>query len=386
VNGEQVVVADDLVDLFEHAPCGYVSAAPDGSIVRVNETFVAWTGLDRAALVGRRFHQLLAPGDRIFYETHFAPLLRMQGHVREIAVELVGADGGRLPVLVNAVLVYDDAGEPVAIRAVVFDATERRAYEQELIAARRRAEASEATATTLARTLQSTFLPPVMPTVPGVDLGGAYRPAGDGSIVGGDFYDVFETAPGSWAILLGDVAGKGPEAAVLTALVRHTARAEALHRTSPGEVLGAVHEALVHYQPDQLCTALFLTVEGGDVVRLRIAAGGHLPPVVRRADGSFAAAGDTGRILGVLEHPRIAERTLELAPGDVVVLLTDGVTEARGGGELFGDDRVRVAVDDAAAMPAQAIADALVATALDFQAGDARDDIAVLVLKAPAAP
>ena len=89
-------------DLYENAPCGYLSASPDGTIVRVNATFLGWTGYTREALVGtRRFQDLLSPGGRIYHETHYAPLLRMQGSVREIAVDIVAADGRRLPVLVN---------------------------------------------------------------------------------------------------------------------------------------------------------------------------------------------------------------------------------------------------------------------------------------------
>jgi PAS domain S-box-containing protein len=126
-------------DLFEHAPCGYLSAAPDGTIGRVNETFLRWTGLRREDLVGaRRFQELLTVGGRIYYETHYAPLLRMQGAVREIAVDIVAADGTRLPVLVNSILVRDEQGEPLAIRTIVLDARERKSYERELMLTRDR--------------------------------------------------------------------------------------------------------------------------------------------------------------------------------------------------------------------------------------------------------
>ena len=126
-------------DLYENAPCGYLSAAPDGTIVRVNETFLRWTGHAREELVGiRRFQDLLTVGGRIFHETHYAPLLRMQGHVREIAVDIVAADGRRLPVLLNSVLLSDEAGVPKVVRTTVFDARERQSYERELVAARDR--------------------------------------------------------------------------------------------------------------------------------------------------------------------------------------------------------------------------------------------------------
>ena len=126
-------------DLYENAPCGYLSAAPDGTIVRVNGTFLRWTGYRAGELVGvKRFQDLLTVGGRIYHETHYAPLLRMQGSVREIALEIVGADGGRLPVLVNSVLLFDADGAPQVVRTTVFDATERKLYERELLAARDR--------------------------------------------------------------------------------------------------------------------------------------------------------------------------------------------------------------------------------------------------------
>jgi PAS domain S-box-containing protein len=126
-------------DLFENAPCGYLSAAPDGTLLRVNATFLRWTGYRREELVGvKRFQDLLSVGGRIYHETHYAPLLRMQGSVREIAVDIVAASGERLPVLVNSVLVLDSDGAPNVVRTTVFDATERKLYERELLAARDR--------------------------------------------------------------------------------------------------------------------------------------------------------------------------------------------------------------------------------------------------------
>src|SRR5687767_3016218 len=130
---------EDVDDLIEHAPCGYLSLTPDGGIVRVNATFLEWTGYDREAVLGRRFVDLLSAGGRIFHETHFQPLLRMQGFVREVALEIVRQDGGRLSTLVNAAQRdYEDAG--VITRITVFDATDRRRYERELLLAKKAAE------------------------------------------------------------------------------------------------------------------------------------------------------------------------------------------------------------------------------------------------------
>ncbi|GAB2593479.1 hypothetical protein Aab01nite_36100 [Paractinoplanes abujensis] len=135
---------EDPDDLYEHAPCGYLTTLPDGTIVRVNQTFLSWTGFTRGELVGhRRFRDLLTAGGQIYHETHYAPLLRMQDEVHELAFDVVCADGRQLPTLVNSVLARGTEGAPRAIRTTVFNATERRQYEKELLLARQVAEASE---------------------------------------------------------------------------------------------------------------------------------------------------------------------------------------------------------------------------------------------------
>ena len=376
---------DDPAELYDNAPCGYLSALPDGTIIKANATFLTWTGYDRDKLVGqRRFQDLLTVGDRIFYETHAAPMLFMQGMLREIAVEVIGASGLRLPVLVNALLKRDDDGQPQVIRAVMFDASERLAYERELVAARRRAEESEVRARVLAETLQRSFLPPDIVAVPGLDVGGAYRPAGDGSEVGGDFYDVFRTSQETWGIVLGDVCGKGASAAVVTALARYTVRAEALHVSAPAAVLVGLHKALVSGYPDTFLTVLFLLLDAvPEGHRLRVATGGHPLPLCRRADGSIETLGYPGSFLGMAETAQISEFATLLRPGDMVVLYTDGVSEARQGGSFFGEAGIAEAAGAAAGQSAQAVADAVVAGALAFQRGPARDDIAVVVVKVP---
>jgi len=129
------------LELFEAAPCGYLFTDPDGTITRVNQTFLRWTGFSNAALVGRKHLQdLLTVPAQIFYETHFAPLLRMQGYVKEITVDFVCANGSSLPALVNSTIQADAGGNPLFIRTTVFDIRERRRYERELLLERRKAE------------------------------------------------------------------------------------------------------------------------------------------------------------------------------------------------------------------------------------------------------
>lgn len=384
----RALIEDDPVELYETAPCGYLSTDDHGHIVKVNRTLCDWTGYGSDDLVGRRFQTMLAVGDRIFYETHFAPSLSLQGTVREIAAEIVCASGARLPVLINAVRAIGPSGLH-RTRIAVFDARERRAYERELLAERERSEQSAKAARTLAETLQRTLLPATMPTIEGIDVGAAYRPAGDGSVVGGDFYDVFQIDGGVWGVSLGDVCGKGPSAAIITALARHTVRALAVQAPSASAVLEGLHQAIVRSsETDGFCTALFLTAradEGG--VALRLSAGGHHLPLLVRVDGTVSEAGRAGHLLGMLEPLRLHDDEATLRPGESLVLYTDGVIEARRGGEMYGEQRLHQLLARRRDSDAQQLADEVTADAVDFQGGElTRDDIAVVVLRAPAAP
>ena len=129
-------IEEDLEDLYENAPCGYLSLRPDGRIVKANQTFCRWTGYAPDELIGKRLHDFLNIAGRIFYETHFAPLLRMQGFFNEVALDLVRKDGEPFPVLVNAAERTNAAGKPQFVRLTVFNATDRRRYERELLKAR----------------------------------------------------------------------------------------------------------------------------------------------------------------------------------------------------------------------------------------------------------
>lgn len=372
---------DNPVELYENAPCGYLSTLPDGTIVKANETFFGWTGYRREELIGRRrFQELLAPGDRIFYETHYAPMLRMQGSVREIAVEIVAAHGSRLPVLANSVVQSGD-GETEIVRTVLFDARERRAYEAELLRARRIAEESEAEARTLADTLRSSFTPPVEFSIPGIDIGGAFRPAAE-SLLGGDFYDVVATGRGTHAIVLGDVSGKGVGAAVVTALVRHVVRSAVLRTTSPREVLRLAHETLVRDHPERFCTALLVDVDT-KAARATVAAAGHQLPIIV-SGGEVRRVGRVGSILGMLADTDVDDVALQLMGGEVLVMYTDGVSEARSDHGFFGDERVESLAVGAVEKSATDIASLIADEAAAFQNGKLRDDIAVVVVKVPA--
>ena len=153
------LLSESAEELYEQAPAGYVSSLLDGWIVRMNQTLLTWTGYTHDEVVERtRLQDLLAPGARIYYETHYAPLLQMQDSVEAIAVELVRADGTRLPVLMTSRLVRDEAGAPRVVRTTVVDASERRRYERELLRARADAESRASAAVALAHVVEGVVL------------------------------------------------------------------------------------------------------------------------------------------------------------------------------------------------------------------------------------
>lgn len=374
---------DDPASLYDKAPCGYLSTAPDGTIVKVNATFLIWTGYAVADLVGRRrLVDLLSPGGTIYHETHLSPMLHASGEVKEIALELVVADGGRMPVLINAVLERDPRGEPRIARYALFDATERRRYEQELLLAKQRAEQSERRAVRLAQTLQQTLIPPMPPRVPGLDVASAYRPAGQGDEVGGDFYDVFQVGDGDWVVALGDVSGKGVEAAVVTALVRHSVRALAVSERSPRTLLQRLNAILLASEADRFCTVVVMRLHQQQRGwKVTTSTGGHPMPLVLRPGEQPEPFGNPGTLVGAFEEAYFEDAAMLLGPGESLFLHTDGVTEARRDSEFFGDDRLLEALTQPETP--QRLVERVLDQALEFQGNVARDDIALLAVRVP---
>jgi sigma-B regulation protein RsbU (phosphoserine phosphatase) len=294
------LLEDSTEDLYENAPCGYLSTFPDGQIARVNATLLGWLGYDRGELVGRRyFSDLLTAGGRLYHETHFAPLLAMQGQIGGVALELQAADGTRLPVLVNSAVKTDATGEPLLIRTTIVDARDRRAYERELLRARREADRERERLQLLVTTLQRTLLPPELPQVPGLQTA-AYYHAASVDEVGGDFYDLFALARDRWGLFLGDVCGKGAAAAAVTSQIRYTLRAAAVYDPDPAAVLGTLNTALrrdYDRNGGRFCTAAFgvLTANSGGF-DLSLASGGcapTAPPASSRSRAARSSASST---------------------------------------------------------------------------------------------
>jgi sigma-B regulation protein RsbU (phosphoserine phosphatase) len=378
------LAADDPERLYDQAPCGYLTTTPEGLIVKVNQTFLTLTGYERAELVGRRrFVDLLTVGGRIYHETHYAPMLQMQGTAREIALELIRADDKRLPVLVNSVMERDAEGVPVAIRTAIFDARQRREYERELLRAKQSAEESEARARALVRTLQQTLIPPAPPQIPGLDVAAVYRPAG--GEIGGDFYDMFEIGASDWCVVIGDVCGKGVDAAVVTALARHTLRAAAVRQPQPSSALEALNEVLLGHDSGRFCTvAVLRLLREGDAWRATVSCGGHPLPLLVRPGHPPVTFGRPGSLVGVLDESTFLDVAIPLVAGDAVVLYTDGITEGRStAGAFYGEARLAATLADQGGSAAR-LADGLLADVLRFQSGRARDDIAIVVVAVPA--
>jgi sigma-B regulation protein RsbU (phosphoserine phosphatase) len=383
------VLSESAEDLYENAPCGYIVARPDRGIIDVNATLLAWLGHQRNTLIDKPFTDLLAVGSRIHYETHFAPMLQLRGELTGITVDLVTAEGTRLPVFLSANIKADLDGRPMLLRIVIHGAGERHSYERELLDERQRVERERARVQVFARTLQRSLLPPLLSPPQGLDACAHYHPA-SADDVGGDFYDLFPLTRDKWAFFIGDVSGKGAGAAAVTSLTRYTLRAAAVFDADPEAVLQNLHAVLSQEFRDtvnQFATVIFgILTPHDDEFDIELASAGHLPPLVLGADGA-ARYVDTigGQPVGIPMEPKFAAARIRLGPGDTLVLYTDGLTEAR-----IGDGAERYDYDGAllefAAAQAPATASAIVTSIQSLLDGFGRgveDDVAVLALGVP---
>ncbi len=234
---------------------------------------------------------------------------------------------------------------------------------------------------TIARTLQRSLRPGALPQIPGLGAAVRFRPAGENIELGGDFYDLYKARDGGVAALIGDVQGKGPDAAAVTALARHTLRAAAAYEHSPSAVLTLLHRAL----RDQRSDDRFITVAYAHMqvavehVRLELACGGHPLPLVVHPDGSVDPVGRLGTLLGTDIDPLLADVTVELEMGDVLVLYTDGVTEVRRHRtEVFGTAELTELLQTCGGLSPDAVAERVEAAVLAASDGRLRDDVAIL--------
>ena len=329
----------------------------------------------------------------------------LEEYLTEVPTDALGTPSelelGGLDLAVQVSPLTDGRGRNAGRLVVLRDVTERTRTERQL-------RAMLKTESDLATVLQASLRPASLPSVPGVRMAARSLPAG--AHVSGDFYDVHQVLGGDWAFVLGDVAGKGVHAAVVTSMARYTARTLSAQGWSPKQVMSQLNQALlIDSEPERFCTVVYGTLAqidqpdgaprvvrpdeplgGGQGVRLTLALAGHPPPLVRRRDGRVDAVGRTGTALGVVSVVEIEEATIDLEPGEVLVAYTDGVTEARRDGVEFGEDRLAWALAtaasglrgqrgaSAAALTADAVADRILEAVTAF--ARQRDDIALLVL------
>jgi PAS domain S-box-containing protein len=235
----------------------------------------------------------------------------------------------------------------------------------------------------VADTLQRSLMPPAFPDVPGLDVASRYRPAGDATQVGGDFYDLFPTDDGAWGLALGDVSGKGVQAAAIMGIARYTIRTAALSDQRPSSILKTLNEALLRQTEDQrFCTVVYARVRmNATGARLTIACGGHPSPLVVRRDGTVENAASTGVLIGAFPDVDIEDRPLDLGPGDALVLYSDGVVEERRGDDQFGQRRLRSLLAETPGLPAREVVDLVVSAVEGFSLDAPHDDIAVVVVR-----
>jgi sigma-B regulation protein RsbU (phosphoserine phosphatase) len=228
-----------------------------------------------------------------------------------------------------------------------------------------------------------------LPHIDSLGLAARYRVAEADIEIGGDFYDVIEVGDACWGVVVGDVCGRGPEAAALTGLMRHSVRTSVVRESLPSRVLAQTNDAVLDQIDDaRFCTAAYLRLEPGPVgapVRVLASSAGHPRPVVLRADGSAELVDCAGLLLGVVPSPALVDVELTLGAGDSIVLYTDGVTEARRGKELFGEQRLLDELRSLAGLDADGIAAGLDEVVRAFQDG-ANDDVAIVVVQVPPSP
>jgi len=264
------------------------------------------------------------------------------------------------------------AGELVVLR----DITER-------VHAEKRLQLLLAERSKVATALQASMALGRLPAIPMSEMASRYRPAGDGSEIGGDFLDIFPLHDGSWGVVLGDVSGKGADAAAVTALARYTLRTLAHPRHSPSYTLRELNTRLLATTEDERhCTLLYAIARpNAEEVQLTMSLAGHHPPLLVRGTGVCEPVGQVGMALGLFDRPELHDTTLVLAPGDLLCAFTDGLIEARNGKEMFGTERVAVIIGRHTDQPTDDVAAELLDAARTFHGGDLADDLALLLIR-----
>ncbi|GHH87716.1 hypothetical protein GCM10018793_64650 [Streptomyces sulfonofaciens] len=243
--------------------------------------------------------------------------------------------------------------------------------------------------TAISQSLQRSLLPPELPDVPGVEVEVIYRAAGEGNEVGGDFYDIFPISDGAYGFAIGDVCGTGPEAAAVTGLARHALRLLAREGFGGPAVLERLNAAIL----DEGARSRFLTLLYGELwpqadggALLKVVCAGHPLPLRLRQDGTVSPAAEPQPLLGVMEDLDLYEQTVTLDPGDVLLCVTDGVTERREGTRMLGDDGLADVLTTCTGLTAGAVAARILRAVERFASDAPSDDMAILTMRVPEPP
>jgi serine phosphatase RsbU (regulator of sigma subunit) len=366
-----------LVDLAPLARSAVVESMADavivldafGRVVDVNPAAAALAGRGRGELIGRLVRDVVDAAG-----------------VEEVGpTGLVLTDpvtGGRRTFDVSQQPLADIAGRTAGELVVLREVTQRVRDQQrlqEVLDDRSR----------VAATLQASMVPTRLPAVPGCEVASRYVPAGDGGEIGGDFLDIFPLDQQTWAFVLGDVSGKGAEAAAVSAATRYTLRAVASPGLSPASTLREVNAVLqAQTESERHCTLVHghLRPPGQDdtpgaPLRIVLSLAGHHWPLVLRADGRVEEVGTLGTALALFDDPELHDAEVELAPGEVLCVFTDGLVEARRGGDQFGSERVAELLHSHRGLSADGLAGAVLDGVRAFHGEELVDDLAMLVVR-----
>lgn len=367
-----------LARLLETAPVGIATVDRRGRVLECNDQTLRVLGVPPDEVVGGLLSELFDDPARV--ETFIAD--SFGGQAPETAVTLTRTDGETVRHLdVRVATLHEEEMEELAL-VVLLDVTDR--VERE-----RSSEHTLQQIGSIARKLQESLLPPSLPEIPGMEVGARYVAAGEGVEVGGDFYDFFRLSGRGWGIVIGDVSGKGPDAAGVTALARYTARAAAMQVRSLRRIFKILNEAILNETgAERFASVAFVRLDASPqpgTKKAVVASAGHPSPLVlRAATGVVEEVGEAGTVLGLLEDINVRDHAIHLHPGDLLVLYTDGLTEARNEQErLLGMFGVKRLVATCAGMSAQEAAERLAEVVLDYQGQKPRDDLAIVTLRVP---
>ena len=367
--------ADEISDLYHHAPCGYHSLNPEGVFIRINETELRWLGYSRDEILEKKFIDVIAKEDVTAFEASFATL-QERGWERDLEFRMVRKDGTVLPVLLSATAVKDNAGKFKMSRSTVFDISERLALEQ-----MKRLEWRAAQEMEIAKQVQARLFPQTAPALATLEYAGACTQT---RAVGGDYYDFISLNPGRVGLVVADVCGKGLSAALLMAGVRADLRSKC--QVVPLDLAHMLEMANnMFYESTE--PGVFVSLFFGDYEdatrRLRYANCGHNPPLLLRADGTVEHLAGTGPVLGVLPEWKCSVAEVQMASGDILVSFTDGIQEAvNEAGEEFGVGRLVETVRANRHLPVSSLVKVIATTVQTFSNGRQEDDQTMIVARA----